>query len=251
MVKKKTKKTRKPVKSSTWRSGKKGKPVLELKNVSKIYTMGEYKVAALDDVCIEILEGDFVAVIGPSGSGKSTLLHLMGALDRPTKGKILLDGKDIGKLDDAQLAKVRGKKIGFVFQFFQLVPSLTAQENVALPMWFQDVSYGDSIEKAKTLLESVGLAHRFDHLPNQMSGGEQQRVAIARALANDPSIILADEPTGNLDTESGAGVIETLKKLHKLGKTVIIVTHDTAVAGIPDKHISLMDGRVIGGYCPV
>jgi putative ABC transport system ATP-binding protein len=187
------------------KSQKKGEPkktaVLDIRNVTKSYQMGDTEVHALRGVNLSIHEGDFMTIIGPSGSGKSTLLHIMGVLDRPTSGDIYLDGQNVNKLSDAQLAKVRGKKIGFVFQFFQLVPSLTAQENVALPMWFQDVDYDSSMRRAEELLGSLGLGKRLTHLPSQLSGGEQQRVAIARSLANDPKVILADEPTGNLDTD--------------------------------------------------
>lgn len=227
------------------------KPVLDIIDVKKIYTMGDTKVYALRDVHLRIYDGDFITIVGPSGSGKSTLLHIIGALDRPTSGKVYLDGQDISTLTDAELAKARGKKIGFVFQFFQLIPSLTAQENVALPMWFQDVPYGESMEKAKEILKNLGLGDRLTHLPNQLSGGQQQRVAIGRALSNNPKIILADEPTGNLDTESGAGIIEILKKLNEQGKTIVIVTHDTAVAHVTKHCVSIIDGKLSSAMCPV
>jgi putative ABC transport system ATP-binding protein len=233
------------------KSAKSERPVLDIRDVKKIYKMGETEVHALRGVNLQIFDGDFVTVIGPSGSGKSTLLHIMGALDRPTSGSVYLDGDNVSKLSDRELAKARGKKIGFVFQFFQLVPSLTAQENVALPMWFQDVGYGESMEKAKEILSKFGLGERLDHLPNQLSGGQQQRVAIARALANDPKIILADEPTGNLDTESGAGIIEVLKGLNKEGKTIIIVTHDQAIAHVTKNCVSIVDGQVSKAMCTV
>ncbi len=227
------------------------KPVLSLRNVSKIYHLGETVVHALKKVSIDILPGDFVAVVGPSGSGKSTLLHMMGCLDRPTNGKVLLDGHDVTKLSDEELAKIRGKMIGFVFQFFQLVPSLKSWENVALPRWFQGVGYDESRERAQQLLNDVGLTNRMNHLPSQLSGGQQQRVAIARALANDPKLILADEPTGNLDSHSGKEIIKLLEGLHETGKTIVIVTHDPHIAGIPEKTISIYDGQCSKGMCLV
>lgn len=224
---------------------------LELKGVSKIYKMGESEVYALRDVNLEVLEGDFLAIMGPSGSGKSTILHIMGCLDRPTTGKVLIDGQDVSDLVDEDLAGIRGKKIGFVFQFFQLVPSLTAQENVALPMWFQGVGFNESMEKAKSILDQVGLGDRLHHKPTQLSGGQQQRVAIARALANDPPVILADEPTGNLDTTAGSGIISLLHDLHESGKSVVMVTHDPEIAKVAEKHITLIDGRIYTGVCKV
>ena len=227
------------------------RPVLDIQDVKKIYKMGETEVHALRGINLQIFEGDFMTVVGPSGSGKSTLLHIIGVLDRPTSGRVYLDGQDVSKLPDAELAKVRGRKIGFVFQFFQLVPSLTAQENVALPMWFQDVSYEESMERAKLLLEKFGLGDRLTHLPSQLSGGQQQRVAIARSLANDPKIILADEPTGNLDSDSGAGIIEVLKQLNHEGKTVVIVTHDQAIAKVTKNCVSIVDGQLSKAMCVI
>lgn len=229
----------------------KKKPILDINNVFKIYEMGDTKVYALRGVDLEVFEGDFITIVGPSGSGKSTLLHMIGALDRPTSGTVFLDGHDVNKLSDSELAKIRGKKIGFVFQFFQLIPSLTAQENVALPMWFQDISYEASMKVAKKILEKMGLGDRLLHLPNQLSGGQQQRVAIARALSNDPKIILADEPTGNLDTESGSSIMEIFRKLNQEGKTIIIVTHDQSIAHITRNCVSILDGKVGKAMCPV
>jgi putative ABC transport system ATP-binding protein len=204
--------------------------IIELKNVAKYYQMGENVVKALDGVDIKIEEGDFVAIMGPSGSGKSTGMNLTGSLDLATKGEIYLDGENIELLEESELAQIRGKKIGFIFQQFNLIPNLTAKENVMLPMLFQNVDKEDREEKAEKLLEMVGLRDREDHYPNQLSGGQQQRVAIARSLANDPEVILADEPTGNLDSKTETKIMEFLTKLNKEGKTVIIVTHAPEIA---------------------
>ena len=204
--------------------------VIELKNVSKYYEMGEEIVKALDKINIKIKKGDFVAIMGPSGSGKSTGMNLIGSLDYSTKGEIYLEGENIEDLTESELAQIRGKKIGFIFQSFNLIPTLTALENVMLPMTFQSVEKEERVEKAKKLLKLVELEDRMSHYPNQLSGGQQQRVAIARSLANDPEIILADEPTGNLDTKTGEIVIEFLEKLNKEGKTIIIITHDPDLA---------------------
>jgi len=204
--------------------------VIELKNVSKHYEMGEEIVKALDKINIKIKKGDFVAIMGPSGSGKSTGMNLIGSLDYSTKGEIYLEGENIEDLTESELAQIRGKKIGFIFQSFNLIPTLTALENIILPMTFQNVEKEERIEKAKKLLKLVELEDRMNHYPNQLSGGQQQRVAIARSLANDPEIILADEPTGNLDTKTGEIVIEFLEKLNKEGKTIIIITHDPDLA---------------------
>ena len=204
--------------------------VIELKNVSKYYEMGEEIVKALDKINIKIKKGDFVAFMGPSGSGKSTGMNLIGSLDYSTKGEIYLEGENIEDLTESELAQIRGKKIGFIFQSFNLIPTLTALENVMLPMTFQSVEKEERVEKAKKLLKLVELEDRMSHYPNQLSGGQQQRVAIARSLANDPEIILADEPTGNLDTKTGEIVIEFLEKLNKEGKTIIIITHDPDLA---------------------
>ncbi|MBI2629107.1 ABC transporter ATP-binding protein [Candidatus Pacearchaeota archaeon] len=218
---------------------------IELKNVTKYYYMGENVVKALDGISIHIETGDFVAIMGPSGSGKSTGMNLTGSLDYATKGEIYLDGMNIEELSKSELAQVRGKKIGFIFQSFNLIPNLTALENVMLPMTFQGIDKDERKERAGKLLEKVELKDREDHYPNQLSGGQQQRVAIARSLANDPEIILADEPTGNLDTRTGEIVIEFLEKLNSEGKTIIMVTHDPNLA---QKHARtiywLKDGKV-------
>lgn len=204
--------------------------IIRLKNVAKYYKMGEEVVKAVDGLDIEIHPGDFVAIMGPSGSGKSTTMNLVGSLDLATKGDIYLDGTDIEELHESDLAQIRGKIIGFIFQSFNLISNLTAKENVMLPMMFQEVDIETREARAEQLLKMVGLEDRMDHHPNQLSGGEQQRVAIARALSNDPEVILADEPTGNLDTKTGTLVLDYLEKLNKMGKTIIMVTHDPKLA---------------------
>ena len=219
--------------------------LIELKNVAKYYYMGDNIVKALDDINIIIEKGDFVAIMGPSGSGKSTGMNLTGSLDLATKGDIFLDGINIEQLSESELAQIRGQKIGFIFQSFNLIPNLTALENVTLPMIFQGVDKEERIKKAEKVLEKVGLKDRMDHYPNQLSGGQQQRVAIARALANNPDIILADEPTGNLDTKTGEIVIEFLQKLNKEGRTIIMVTHDPELAMTHAKTVYwLKDGKI-------
>ncbi len=219
--------------------------IIELKGVAKYYKMGENIVKALNGVDINIEEGDFVAIMGPSGSGKSTGMNLTGSLDRATKGDIYLDGENIELLEESELAQIRGKKIGFIFQQFNLIPNLTAKENVMLPMLFQDVDREEREEKAEELLKMVDLGDRMEHYPNQLSGGQQQRVAIARSLANDPEVILADEPTGNLDSKTEIKIMEFLTKLNKEGKTIIIVTHASEIS---EKYANtiywLKDGKV-------
>ena len=221
--------------------------VIRLENVWKTYQMGEVEVTALQGVNLNIKQGEFVAITGASGSGKSTMMNLVGCLDIPTKGKILLDGKDIASMDESSLAQVRGQKIGFIFQQFHLIPTLTARENVMLPLEFQDEDTAVARKKAEKVLITVGLGDRMDHLPSQLSGGQQQRVAIARCLANDPDIILGDEPTGNLDSKTGLDVVETLQTLWKDGKTVIIVTHDLKIAHHAKRVIQLQDGKIVRG----
>ncbi|MEK6910247.1 MAG: ABC transporter ATP-binding protein [Nanoarchaeota archaeon] len=221
------------------------KEVITLKNVSKHYEMGENIVKALDGIDISVEKGDFVAIMGPSGSGKSTGMNLIGSLDLPSTGSIYLEGRDISHLEESELAQIRGKKIGFIFQSFNLIPNLTAKENVALPMLFQDMSEEDREERALKLLKMVELDDRADHYPNQLSGGQQQRVAIARSLANDPEVILADEPTGNLDTKTGEKVMNFLEEFNKQGKTIIIITHDPEKALAHAKTIYwIKDGKV-------
>ena len=222
------------------------KPVVELKQVSKIYKMDEVEVKALDGVDMKVGRGEFVAIIGPSGSGKSTLLHMIGLLDRPTNGKVFLDGIDVSKLNENELARLRGNKIGFVFQFFNLYPILTALENIELPMVITEKSKTERRKRALELLKIVGLEKRAEHLPSQLSGGERQRVAIARALANNPSLILADEPTGNLDSKAGKEILELLDKLQEEeGKTIIMVTHDVNIGKYAERLIYLKDGKII------
>ena len=219
--------------------------IIELRNVARYYEMGNSIVKALDCVNIAIEEGDFVAIMGPSGSGKTTGMNLTGSLDYATKGEIFLDGQDIEHLSESELAQLRGKKIGFIFQQFNLIPNLTAKENVMLPMLFQDKDKEERAEKAEELLKMVELGERMDFYPNQLSGGQQQRVAIARALANEPEVVLADEPTGNLDTRTGEIVLHFLGELNKQGKTIILVTHSPELAREHARTIySIRDGRV-------
>ena len=220
--------------------------IIRLKNVSKYYYMGDSNIIkALDDVSLTIHKGDFVAVMGPSGSGKSTCMNLIGSLDVPTKGAIYLDGENVSYLSESDLAELRGKKVGFIFQQFNLIPNLTVKENVILPMEFQNASAKEKDEIAEELLEKVGLTDRMEFYPNQLSGGQQQRVAIARSLANDPQVILADEPTGNLDTKTGHNVLEFLKSLNKEGKTIIMITHDPNLAKEhAEKVFWLKDGKL-------
>jgi len=224
------------------------KVILQLDKVWKIYKMGEVDVNALKGVSLTINYGDFVAITGPSGSGKSTMMHLVGCLDLPSNGKIFLDGRDISTLRESELAQIRGKKIGFIFQQFNLISNLSALQNVMLPMEFQNISSDIARKRATELLTLVGLSDRMNHLPTQLSGGQQQRVAIARALSNDPEVILADEPTGNLDTHSGADVMSLLEELWKKEKkTIIVVTHDLGLAERAKKKVQLRDGQIIGG----
>jgi len=223
---------------------KKEMPIIQLKNVYKSYEMGDSIVTAVEGASIEIKRGDFLAIVGPSGSGKSTMMNLVGALDLATKGEIYLDGENIEELEESDLAQIRGRKIGFIFQAFNLIPTLTAMENVMLPMMFQDFKEEYRKERAEKLLKRVSLEHRLNHLPKELSGGERQRVAIARALANDPDVILADEPTGNLDSKTGKEIIKMFINLNQQGKTIIMVTHDLEIAKLARHVIKLKDGRV-------
>ncbi len=223
----------------------KQKVVIELKNVWKTYTMGENKVHALRNLTFQIHQGEFVTIIGKSGSGKTTCVNQIGCLDTPSQGDIILDGHNISHLSESRLAQIRGKKIGYIFQKFNLIKNLTAKENVALPMIFQDVGTYERSERASYLLKEFDMGDRLDFKPTELSGGQQQRVAIARALANDPEIILADEPTGNLDTKTGDRVFEYLKLLHKKGKTIILVTHDDALAEQAERILTLVDGQIV------
>jgi len=221
--------------------------ILEARDVEKTYSMGKVLVSALRGITLKVEKGEFLAIFGPSGSGKSTLLHVLGGLDRPDKGNVYIDGINLSTLNDAKLAEVRLHKIGFVFQFFNLLPRLTALRNVELPLTLADVSEKESIQKATEMLELVGLKDRMNHRPTELSGGEQQRVAIARALINDPKIVLADEPTGNLDTTTGWEIVRLMKRLNEeKGQTFVVVTHDQGVAETAHRMIYLKDGVIQG-----
>ena len=220
--------------------------IISLKDVWKIYDLGEVKVEAVKGATLDIKRGEFVSIMGPSGSGKSTLMNMVGCLDTPSKGVIYLEGKDIAHMGESELAQIRGKIIGFVFQQFNLIPTLTALENVTLPMLFQGVEQDKRHKIARDLLISVGLKERITFNPTQLSGGEQQRVAIARALSNDPDVILADEPTGNLDSVTGKDIMDLLCELNKKGKTIIVITHDVNIAKKAERVIYLKDGKVGG-----
>lgn len=221
--------------------------MISLKGVSREFQVGDETVHALRDIDLEISAGDYVALMGPSGSGKSTLLNVMGCLDRATRGAYLLDGKDVTGLSETELALVRRNRIGFVFQFFHLVPRLDAAGNVELPMVFAGVPRGERRERVAKALESVGLSHRARHRPNQLSGGERQRVAIARAVVMGPSILLADEPTGNLDTHSGREIVELIERMNANGLTLIVVTHDPTIGRRARKTIAMSDGLIVNG----
>ncbi len=219
--------------------------VVELREVYKIYTLGLQKVFALNGVSLEVKEGEFISIMGPSGSGKSTLLNMIGCLDRPTKGKVLIKGTDTSELNDDELTRLRRDTIGFIFQQYNLIPTLSALENVELPMIFKGLSREERERRARELLEKVGLERELDRKPNELSGGQQQRVAIARALANNPSILLCDEPTGNLDTKSGEVIMEILTNLNKECVTVIVVTHDPAVSEFAERLVRIRDGKIL------
>ena len=219
--------------------------LIEIKDMYKIYNPGENEVRAIDGVNLTIEHGEFVAIIGQSGSGKSTLMNMLGLLDIPTSGKYLLNGKDVEGLTDDELSEIRNKEIGFIFQGFNLVTSLTAVENVELPLVYRGMKKDERNKLAIEALDRVGLSHRLDHLPKQMSGGQQQRVAIARAVAARPPIILADEPTGNLDSHSGVEVMKILHELHEEGRTVILITHDNDIANEAQRVIRIQDGQIV------
>ena len=224
----------------------KKKDIIRLENVWKIYQMGDVKVNALQGLNLEIKQGEFIAVMGPSGSGKSTAVNMIGCLDVPSKGRIFLERQDISKLTESQLAVIRGKKIGFIFQQFNLIPTLSALENVTLPMIFQGVGETERIKRGTELLESVDLGERMTHKPTELSGGQQQRVAIARALVNNPDVVIADEPTGNLDSKTGLKVLDFLKDLHdKEDKTIVMVTHDKNVSKAAERTEFLKDGMIV------
>lgn len=219
--------------------------MIQISHVSKIYTTGEVETKALDDVSFEIKKGEFVAIMGPSGSGKSTLMHILGALDKPTLGKYILDGNDVSSLSDDELSEVRNRKIGFVFQAFNLLPRTSAIKNVTIPMAYAGVSKEKRFETAKKFLEMVGLGDRLENTPAQLSGGQQQRVAIARSLVLDPAIILADEPTGNIASSQANEIMEIFSKINKEGRTIIMITHEPNIAQNADRIIHVRDGRIV------
>lgn len=218
--------------------------LVELRNVSKIYHLGGEEIRALDDVSLDIESGEFISIIGPSGSGKSTLMHILGCLDSPTKGTISLDGKFIHDSSPSELARVRNQKIGFVFQFFNLLPKLNVLQNVELPMIYSGISARDRRDRAMAALKLVDLENRSKHRPNQLSGGQQQRVAIARALVNEPKIVFADEPTGNLDSHTGEAILTLFRKLSEQGRTIALVTHDPEIAAVTPRRIEIRDGKI-------
>jgi len=219
-------------------------PILAMKQLCKNYHLGTVELRVLREIDLTIRSGEYVAIMGPSGSGKSTLLNMIGCLDRPTSGGYWLGGQNVSELDDDQLSLIRGARIGFVFQSFNLINQLNVVENIEVPMYYQGYTEEESVERAEELATMVGLGDRFKHRPSELSGGQQQRVAIARSLANDPLIILADEPTGNLDSESGAEILAILEDLHEQGKTMIAVTHDEGIASGAERVIHLLDGRI-------
>lgn len=222
-----------------------GKPFIEMKNINKVYKMGDVELNALKDINISIVKKEFVAIVGPSGSGKSTLMNIIGCLDVPTSGEYYLDGNEVGSLGEDRLAEIRNFTIGFIFQGFNLLSKLTALENVELPLVYQGKDKDERYERTLKALERVGLKDRLHHRPSQLSGGQQQRVAIARALAGNPSLILADEPTGNLDSKSGREVMKMLHELHEQGQTIVLITHDNNIALEAKRLIRIHDGEIV------
>jgi len=220
------------------------RPIVVLEDVYRIYQMGSERVYALNGLSISLEPGSFWALMGPSGSGKSTMLNLVGCLDRPNSGRYILEGRDVSAMDDNELSDFRLRRLGFIFQSFHLIPQLTVQENIELPLFYLGWDAETSARRAKELAERVGLEHRLKHRPTELSGGQQQRVAIARSLANDPAIILADEPTGNLDSHTGAQIMDVLHELNRQGKTIIMVTHEPDIAAVAKSRLHMKDGRV-------
>jgi len=218
--------------------------LVELRNVSKIYRLGEEEIRALDDITLDIEAGEFISIIGPSGSGKSTLMHILGCLDSPSKGTIQLDGVMIHHASARELAAIRNRKIGFVFQFFNLLPKLSVLQNVELPMIYSGIAGKERRERSMASLEAVGMANRAKHRPSQLSGGQQQRAAIARALVNNPRIVFADEPTGNLDSHTGEAILQLFRKLSEEGRTIVLVTHDPEIAAVTPRRIEIRDGKI-------
>ena len=221
------------------------KEIISIQSVSKIYNLGETVVKALDNVSLSIYDNDYISIMGPSGSGKSTLMNIIGCLDVPSKGKYKFKNELISEMDDNQLANIRNEKIGFVFQTFNLLPKLNAMQNVEVPLIYSSLGRKERLERAEEALHIVGLQDRMTHKPNELSGGQRQRVAIARALVNKPSIILADEPTGNLDSKSGNEILKFFSKLHKDGNTIIMVTHEESVAKLSKRRIDIFDGKIV------
>jgi len=220
------------------------KEIIEIQSVSKIYNLGQTVVKALDNISLSIYENDYISIMGPSGSGKSTLMNIIGCLDVPTKGDYKFNSELISEMNDNQLANIRNQKIGFVFQTFNLLPKLNAMQNVEVPLIYSSLGKKDRTERVEEALSIVGLQDRMTHKPNELSGGQRQRVAIARALVNKPSIILADEPTGNLDSKSGDDILKFFSKLHKAGNTIIMVTHEESVAKLSKRRIDIFDGKI-------
>ena len=218
--------------------------IVTIENLCKTYLLGTLELPALSDLNLHIKQGEYIAIMGPSGSGKSTLLNLLGCLDRPTSGLYMLGDRDVSQLDDNELSAIRGSRIGFIFQSYNLIAQLNVTENIEIPMFYRGLTEHDSFQRAKELADMVGLSDRLKHRPAELSGGQQQRVAIARALANDPLVILGDEPTGNLDSKSGTEILNILNRLHKDGKTLIVVTHDEQVSKKAQRVIHLLDGRI-------
>jgi putative ABC transport system ATP-binding protein len=219
-------------------------PIIDLERVSRVYQMGHVDVPALADVSLRVMPGEFVAIVGPSGSGKSTMMNILGCLDRPTAGQYRLAGTPVADRSDDELAQLRSRTIGFVFQSYNLLPRTSALDNVATPLLYQGVSRAKRAERAKAALERLGLGDRLTHEPTELSGGQQQRVAVARAIVTEPALILADEPTGNLDSRAGAEVMELLHELNAAGRTIVLITHDAAIAQAAGRQIHLLDGRV-------